>query len=137
MGFIKALLRAFSYIFGILLALFVTVISLVALANHSPLNFTFLPWTGNVLNEWLLGLGLLGLLALLLAIRGTARVLFFLWWLAVFVLLFRGLFLSFYSFSGPVNFKTAVYMTVGSLAAVLGAFPWPRKPEPVRKPEKW
>jgi len=136
-GILKALLRVFSYIFGGLLALFVTVISLVALTSHSPLNFTFLPWTGSALTYWLLGLALFGLLTVLMAMGGTARVLFFLWCLAVFVLLFRGLFVSFYSFSGPVNFKTAVYLTVGALAATLGAFPLPKRPEPIRKPQKW
>jgi hypothetical protein len=136
-GFIKALLRVFAYIFGGLLALFVTVISLVAFTSHSPLNLTFLPWTGDVLTYWLLGLGLFGLFTLLLAMSGKARVLFFLWWLALFVLLLRGLFLSSYSFSGPLNFKAAAYLTVGSLAAALGAFPWAQKPGPIRKPQKW
>jgi hypothetical protein len=136
-GILKALLRVFSYIFGGLLALFVTVISLLALTSHSPLNLPFLPWTGSTLTYWLLGLALSGLLTLLMAMRGIARVLFFLWCLAVFVLLFRGLFLSSYSFSGPVNFKAAGYLTAGSLAAALGAFPWPKKPGPIRKPQKW
>ena len=96
------------------------------------------PWLlGGVLTYWLLGLALFGLLTLLMAMGATGRTLFFLWCLAVFVLLFRGLFVSFYSFSGPVNFKTAVYLTVGALAATLGAFPLPKRPEPIRKPQKW
>ena len=137
MGTIKALLRVFSYIFEGLLALFVTATSAIALSAGSNLNLGFLPWTGRALSYWLLSLALAGLLTVLLAVGGKLRALFFLWSLTVFVLLFRGLFVSFYSLTGPVSFKTAVLLTTGSLLAALGAFPWPRKPGPVRKPEKW
>ncbi|MBZ5592289.1 MAG: hypothetical protein LAP39_08635 [Acidobacteriia bacterium] len=133
MGVIKALLRVISYFFGGLLALFVAAICAVALANGSPLNFVFLPWSGPSLTHWLLGLALFGLLTLLLAMSGKVRALFFLWNAAVFVLLLKGLFVSFYSFSGPVSFKAAVWLTGASLVGVLGSFPWARKPERVRK----
>jgi hypothetical protein len=132
-GVIKALLRIFSYIFGGLLALFLLGVSSVALANGTSPNFAFLPWSGASLTYWLLGLALLGLLTLLLAMGGKVRVLFFLWSLVIFVLLFKGLFVSFYSFSGPVSFQVAVRLTVGSLVAALGSFPWSRERERVRK----
>ena len=137
MGVIKALLRVFSYIFEGLLALFVMATSSIALATGSNLNLGFLPWTGKAGAYWLLSLALAGLLILLMAMAGKLRALFFLWSLAVFVLLFRGLFISFYAFTGPVSFKTAVLLTSASLVAALGALPWPRKAGPVRKPEKW
>jgi hypothetical protein len=136
-GVTKALLRAYSYIFEGLLALFVIAICGVALATHSPLNLAFLPWTGVALTYWLLSLAVAGLVTLLLALGGKVRVLFFLWSLAVFVLLFKGLFVSFYSFAGPVSFKTAAWLTLGSLVGALGAFPWARRPVPVRRPQKW
>ena len=135
MGVIKALLRVYSYVFGGLLALFVFAISSMALANRTPPNFTFLPWTGATLTYWLLGLALFGLLTLLLAMGGKMRALFFLWSLAVFVLLFKGLFVSFYSFSGPVSFQVAVRLTVGSLVATLGSFPWSSESARVRRPQ--
>ena len=135
MGVIKALLRAYSYVFGGLLALFVFAISAMALANRIPPNFAFLPWTGPTLTYWLLGLALFGLLTLLLAMGGKMRALFFLWSIAVFVLLLKGLFVSFYSFSGPVSFKAAVWLTGGSLLAILGSIPWTRKRDRVRKPQ--
>lgn len=133
MGVIKGLLRAFSYIFGGLLALFVVAICAVALANGSPLNFAFLPWSGASLTYWLLGLALFGLLTVLLAMGGKVRALFFLWSTAVFVLLVKGFFVSFYSFSGPVSFKAAAWLTVASLVGVLGSFPWSREPGRSRK----
>ena len=135
MGVIKALLRTFSYIFGGLLALFVLAICAVALASGSPLSLAFLPWTGLVLTRWLLGLAVCGLATLLLAMGGRLRPLFFLWSIAVFVLLLKGLFVSFYSFSGPVSFKAAVWLTGGSLLAMLGSIPWTRKRDRVRKPQ--
>lgn len=128
MGVIKTLLRIFSYIFGGLLALFLLAISALALANGTPPNFAFLPWSGVALTYWLLGLALFGLLTLLLAMGGKVRALFFLWSVIVFVVLFKGLFVSFYSFSGPVSFQTAVRLTVGALLAALGSFPWSRGP---------
>jgi len=136
-GVIKALLRIYSYIFGGLLALFVFAISAMALANRTPPNFAFLPWSGPTLIYWLLGLALVGLLTLLLAMGGKMRALFFLWNLAVFVLLFKGLFVSFYAFSGPISFQVAVRLTVGSLAAALGSFPWARRDGPVRRPQRY
>jgi len=123
-GVIQTLLRIFSYIFGGLLALFLVGISSVALATGTAPNFVFLPWSGASLTYWLLGLALFGLLTLLFAMGGKLRALFFLWTLAVFVLLFKGLFVSFYSFSGPVSFKAAVWLTAGALLGTLGSFPW-------------
>ena len=133
MGVIKALLRFYSYVFGGLLALFLLAISSIALANGTPVNFAFLPWTGVSITYWVLGLALFGLLTLLLAMGGKVRALFFLWCLGVFVLLFKGLFVSFYAFSGPVSFKAAIWLTAASLLAVLGSFPWTRKPGRVKK----
>jgi hypothetical protein len=134
-GVIKALLRAFSYVFGGLLALFLLGVSSLALASGTPPNLAFLPWTGISLTYWLLGLALFGLLTLLLAMGGKVRALFFLWNLVVFVLLFKGLFVSFYAFSGPVPFKVAVWLTAGSLMATLGSIPWSRDTGRVRKPQ--
>ena len=87
MGILKALLRAFSYIFEGLLALFAAGISCVALMSHSPLNLTFLPWTGEKLTQVLLPSVLAGLLLALLAMGGRLRALFFLWSVAVFAVL--------------------------------------------------
>jgi hypothetical protein len=136
-GILKALLRVFSYIFEGLLALLALGISSVALGSHNPLNLTFLPWTGEKLTHMLLPLALVGLLLVLLAMGGRLRPLYFLWSVAVFAMLFRGFFLTGYKFLGSVPFKPAVYLTLAAFVAMIGAFPWPQKPGPVRKPEKW
>jgi hypothetical protein len=133
-GILKALLRAYSYIFEGLLALFVLALSLLALSSGNSLNLKFLPWTGRSLSYWLLVSALAGLLFLLMAMGGKVRALFFLWSLAVFVMLFRGFFLTSYLFSGPVKFKPALCLTLAALFGAVGAWPW-RKREPVRRRE--
>ncbi len=137
MGIIKALLRLFSYFFEGLLALVLLVISLLSIVTGAELNLGFLPWKGMALSHWLLGLALVGLITLLMALAGKLRWLFFLWCLAVFVLLVRGLLLSSQRFAPPVTFKTATYLIAASFLGMIGSWPWARRREPVRRPMKW
>lgn len=137
MGILKALLRVFSYVFEGLLALFLLGISLLSMATGADLNLGFLPWKGMALSYWLLGLALFGLMTLLMALAGRLRGLFFLWSLAVFVLLVRGFFLSFQPFARPLTLKMAMWLTIGTLIGAIGAWPWARRREPGRRPQKW
>jgi hypothetical protein len=136
-GILKALLRVFSYVFEGLLALFLLGISLLSMATGADLNLGFLPWKGMALSYWLLGLALFGLMTLLMALAGRLRGLFFLWSLAVFVLLVRGFFLSFQPFARPLTLKMAMWLTIGTLIGAIGAWPWARRREPGRRPQKW
>jgi hypothetical protein len=136
-GILKALLRLFSYVFEGLLALFLLGISLLSMATGADLNLGFLPWKGMALSYWLLGLALFGLMTLLMALAGRLRGLFFLWSLAVFVLLVRGFFLSFQPFARPLTLKMAMWLTIGTLIGAIGAWPWARRREPGRRPQKW
>ena len=134
----KALLRTVSYFLGGGLALLTLAITAVALRSGGELNLGFLPWTGKPLSYWLLGLALVGLITLLLAVSRASHLFFFLWNLGIFVLFFKGMFLSLYRFTGgAVSFKTGVWLTIGMLLSAIGSFPWPKKPEPVRRPERW
>ena len=135
MGGIKALLRIYSYVFGGLLALFVLALAAMSISSGVPLNLAFLPWNGASLTYWLAGLALLGLFSVVMAAGGQLRLLFFLWTLAVFLLLFKGLFVSFYSFTGPVSFAVAARLTLAALVAAVGAYPWKRVSTRVRKPQ--
>ena len=133
---IKALLRAFSYFFDGLLALLAIGVSSLSFGG-SQLDLKFLPWTGTKLSWWLLALGVTGLVTLLLAMGGRLPTLFFLWNLGMFTLLLRGFFLTAYIFAEPVRFRTAMWLTLGALLATIGAWPRGRKPEPVRRGERW
>jgi hypothetical protein len=125
----KALLRTFSYFFHGLLALFLLAIALVALSSREPLHLPMLPWHGQALSYWLLGCGAAGLVLVFLAVRGAWRGLFFLWSLAVLVVMVRGFFFSSYHFAGPRQFHHALYWTAAALIATWGAWSsWNRTP---------
>jgi hypothetical protein len=119
---LRAVMRIYSFLFHGLLALFLLAVSLVALTSGAALHLEMLPWSGQTATYVLLGASLFGLLCLLLALKRTARLLFFLWSLAVFVLLVKWFFLSPYRFGGAPGFRTAVYLTIGSLLAIFGAW---------------
>ncbi len=112
------LLRLFSYLFELILSLFLTGIALAA--GSTSLQLGMLPWTGAMLNRWVLGLGVLGILVTLLAVVGRFRFLYPLWCLAVLVLMVRGFFVSGYSFAGPDEWRMALWLTAGAFVAFLG-----------------
>ena len=114
-------MRIYSYFFHALLALFLLAISLVALISGTALHLEMLPWSGHTASLILLSGGLFGLLSLLLALKRTARFLFFLWSLGVAVLLVKGYFLSGYHFAGD-EVRTALYLVAASIVALLGAW---------------
>ena len=119
---VKTLLRLFSFVFLGLLALFLIAVSSFALTSGAPsLELGLLPWTGSTLAWVVLGGSLFGLVSVLLAMASKWRFLFFLWSLAVAVLLVRG-----YIFTGyripPGGVSTAIGLTVGALIALLGAW---------------
>jgi hypothetical protein len=113
-------MRFYSYIFHGLFALFMLGISGIAMASGTPLHLDMLPWTGPAGTHILMAAGAIGIVVILLALKGTFRFLFFLWSLAVFAMLVKGFFLSPYQFDG--GFKAAALLTLGALLAILGAW---------------
>ena len=124
MQVVKALLRFFSYLYHGVFALVMVVLGgLLAIAHgeHS-VRLEMLPWTDHTLIHVLLFGGLFGLITVFLAIRGSKlRPIFFLWALLVTWYLIKGYFLGSYRFT-PDEFKYVVYLVIGSLIALLGAF---------------
>lgn len=120
MALLHAVLRFYSYIFHFALAILLLGLALVCYASglHN-LNLGMLPWTGEVLSRWLLGLGLVGLLAVILALTGVFRYLLPLYAAAACVMLFRGFFLGGYVFGGRGDFYRAIWLTLAALAAFL------------------
>ncbi|MBI1787713.1 MAG: hypothetical protein HYR60_09215 [Acidobacteria bacterium] len=117
-----ALLRFLSYLYHLILALFLGGLSVVALVSGLPLRLEMLPWSGKSAAWWVLGLGLAGLASLVLALRDVLRFPFLLYALAVLVLMVRGYFLTGYLFSGKDEFHFALELTGGALVAVLGGW---------------
>jgi hypothetical protein len=121
---IGALVRIYAYIYHAALAIVLLAMGAVAAGAHTELKLDMLPWHGSTLIQWLLGLAIGGLLAIFLAAAGRLRFLFLLYALGVFGLMFRGYFLSSYSFHGKDDFRFATLLTAGALLAIAGA--WPR-----------
>ena len=122
MAVVKAIVRAYSYLFHALLALFLVAVSSLTLASApQSLHLEMLPWTGSTLAYAVFFGSLFGLLTVALAVMGRLRFLFFLWALAVRVLMIKGYFFSGYRFE-PGNVRTAVYLVVGSVLALPGAW---------------
>jgi len=119
---LKALIRYFSYLFHGLLALFLLAVSGLALVSGvQNLHLGMLPWTGSTLIYVVFFGSLYGLVSVVLAIRGSWQALFFLWSLAVAVLLVRGYVFTGYHFS-PGEAAKAVYLMLASVIALIGAW---------------
>ncbi len=120
---LKALIRYLSYLFHGLLALFLLAISGLTLASGAnSLHLGMLPWTGSTLTYVVFFGSLGGLIAVVLALRGTWRWLFFLWSLAVTILMVKGYIFSGYHFA-PGEARKAGYLILASLIAPMGAWP--------------
>ena len=123
MSVLGMLLRLYSYLYELILSLFLLGLALVAIASHgSGLNLGMLPWKGRTLVHWLLGIAIVGLLSLLLAWLGKLRFLFLLYSVAVFGLMARGYFLGSYAFGGKDEFRMAIWLTLGAMVAIFGAW---------------
>jgi hypothetical protein len=119
---IKALLGFLGLLFHGLFCLALLLLSSLALAaGAQSLQLGMLPWTGTTLLYTLLGGSIAGLVIVVLAARGIFKPVFFGWSLAVLLLLVKGYIFSSYHFS-PGEFRGAVYLIVGSLIALLGAW---------------
>ena len=122
MGVIKALLTFLSYSFHGLLCLILFAMSCLAIAaGAQTLQLGMLPWTGSTLLYTLLAGSLVGLATVILTVRGHWRPLFFVWSLAVTLLLLKGYIFSGYRFV-PGEFRTAAYLIVGSVVALIGSW---------------
>ncbi len=127
-----ALFRVYSYLYHLLLALFLLGIAVVAIESHT-LHLNMLPWKGRTLICWLLGVSLFGLLSIVLAWLNKLRFLFLLYSLGVFGMMLRGYFLGGYAFSGKDEFRFAICLTVGALFAIAGAWSQFRKKAAIRR----
>jgi hypothetical protein len=111
-----------SYVFHGLLCLMLLVMSgLAIIAGAETLQLGMLPWTGPTLLYTVFFGALLGLVTVILAIKGTWRPLFFVWSLVVMVLLLKGYIFSGYRFI-PGEYHTAMYLIVGSAIGLMGGW---------------
>jgi hypothetical protein len=120
LGALWRVLRIFSYVFEILLSLFMMALGTV---GGSQLDLHgLLPWEAPALARWLIILGLIGIVCTVLAITGWFRYLFPLWGLAVVAMLFRGFVFSPYSFDrGLFSFSQSIWVFTLAALAFIGS----------------
>ncbi len=130
---VQFILRAFGLIFHLLLAMFLFAISALAWGTgQHTLQLGMLPWQGSALTMWLFFSGLAGIAITVLAAKRVLPVLFVLWSLAVAVMVVRGYFFSSYSFGGR-SIDLALYLTAGSLVALIGSIYQARPQRPAKR----
>lgn len=125
MGFLRSLLRVYSWVFEALLCLFGIGVAIVSLTvgRRDPVQVEWLPWSPGTLPAWLIGLGVVGLILVFLAVIGRYRFLLFLFAAAVFALLTKGLFFTTVSFDGPAGGRNSLLLVLGAFLAIIGAWP--------------
>ena len=115
------MLRLYSYLFHLLLSLFLLGVASIAVISHQLINMRMLPFAQDTMLRGVLMLGAMGLLATLLAITKVFKYLFPIWAAVVLYLMIRGFFFSAYTFSNMSMFKNALWLTLAALIALWGA----------------
>jgi len=117
---VSRILRIFSYVFEILLCLFMFALGLV---GGSQLNLHgLLPWDPPVLGRWLVILALIGIVCTVLAITGWFRFIYPLWAFAVVAMLLRGFFNQASFETGSLfTFTQAMWLVGLALLAFIGS----------------
>ena len=118
------LLRFFSYLFSLLFGLFLAGIAVVLLITGAKnYRFDMVPWfKGETVLYVLLGAGILGALAAVLALLGKWKPLLVAFTFASFVLLVYGFFVSpVYRFYGPDQAKSVAWLSFAALGAFIGS----------------
>jgi hypothetical protein len=115
------ILRVYSYLYHLVLCLFLLGLCIVAKNSATTLKLSMLPWSGSELTTWLLWGSIVGLLSIVLAITGVFRFLFPLWTLIVLVLMFQGFLVKPYTFEGKPAFYNTLWLIAGAALAFLAS----------------
>ena len=118
---IAKILRVYSYLYHLILCLFLLGVSIIAMMSTGRLRLEVLPWQGDDLVQWLLWGSLAGILSIILAVTGIFRYLYPLWALVVLVMLIRGYLLQPYTFAGKDPFYQTLWLIGGALIAFLAS----------------
>lgn len=122
------ILRAYSYLYHLVLCLFLIGVAVVAMSSPSTLKMSMLPWSGSDLTTWLLWGGLAGIISIILAITGVFRFLFPLWTLVVVVMMIQGFLIKPYTFEDKASFYNILWLLAGAALAFLASLTLLRSP---------
>ncbi len=118
------LLRFFSYLFSLLLGLFLAGVSFVLLiGGTSNYKFDMVPWLkGENVLYFLLAFGLLGVAAAVLAVLGKVKPLLVAFTLVTVCLFIYGFFISpVFRFDGAAQAKNILWLSIAAVGALAGA----------------
>lgn len=118
------LLRYFSIAFSLLAGLFAFgVASVLLLSGSTNFRFEMFPfWKGASALYWLLGIGLFGIIAAVLAFLKKVQPLLVVFTLILSCLMIYGFFLNMgYRFSGASEARSLAWLAFGSIGAFFGA----------------
>jgi hypothetical protein len=115
------MLRVYSYLFHLALALFLLAMAVVASTSTGRLDIDVLPWQGDDAAQWLIWGSIVGIISIVLAVTGIFRYLFPVYALTVLAIMIRGYFLQPYSFAGRESFYSTLWLVLGALLAFLAS----------------
>ncbi len=119
---LSSLLRSFSFAFVGLFSLVSLAMAVIILASGpQTVNFSLVPVEGRPQAYWLIGLGLVGLLVLLAAVRGGAQKVYLAWTALVVVLVVRYFYASYSYVPDSGDYKLALYSIFAAFLAAIGA----------------
>jgi hypothetical protein len=113
-------LRLYSYLFNLILCLFLLGVGLIASASHTIPKLGMLSFSDENMNRGIITLAIVGLVSTLLAATGILKYLFPLWTAIVLFLMVKGFIFSHYTFANQAAFKVAMWLTFGALLAFFG-----------------
>jgi hypothetical protein len=114
------LLRVYSYVFNLILCLFLLGVGLIANASHTIPKLGMLPFSDENMIRGMLTLAIVGLVCTLLAATGIFKYLYPVWTAIVLGLMVKGFILSHYTFENAAGFKGALWLMLGALLALCG-----------------
>ena len=118
----QKLLRIYSYLFAIVSSAAFLGLGLISKVLGQPLTMDNMPWKGDELSNWLLGVGVLGVGATVAAATGSRfRFLLPIYSIIQLYITIKGNFLGTHSFDGTPDFQQTVALSAGSVAAALAS----------------
>jgi hypothetical protein len=125
----QKILRIYSYLFQIALSVGCLGLAAVSKYTATPLAMDNLPWKGEEATNWLLGLGVTGLVATAAAASGSRfRFLLPVYSVAQLYILVKGNFFSAHTFEGAPDFQRMIAAAGSSVLATLSSLLQFKKP---------
>jgi hypothetical protein len=118
----QKLLRFYSYLFATAASLAFLGLGLISKVSATQLSLDNMPWKGDELSNWLLGLAAFGIISVLAAITGSRlRILLTIFCAILVYVTVKGNFLSTHSFAGTDDFERTIGLSAGAILAFLAS----------------